>query len=293
MNEMMKIHKRLASVGIVLIAIVMLTAQPAAAQVTADSTTWEGTSFEADEFPLLDNSGQWISDSDQHIATNGTIVDDPDDATNKYINRGPTFIFYTNVRNLDYVASSWTNDGASFEMRGRVNGGSDWDAVIGHIFTTAEAGDTHYYWLTYYIQNGRIVINNSNDFGLGQAQVNLDVTQWRTYRFTMDGTDWNLYIDGDPSPAATLTAVPFSGEGIPFTGYFGWFWGNTANADLDYLRYTDMGALAPIEGVSCGSTGTVYDAADFNLDCYVNLKDYQIFAEQYMSCTDPANAACN
>ena len=283
MNEMMKFRKSLAPVGI-LIAIVMLTGQPAAVAVTTDSTTWEG-SFEADVFPPVDN---WISNCAQHISLKGTIVNEGE---NNYINRDRTFIYYTCVRSMDYVASSWTHGGASFEMRGRVNGGSDWDAVIGHVFTTAEAGDTHYYWLTYYIQNGRIVINNSNNFGLGNAEVSLDVTQWRTYRFTMDGTDWNLYIDGEP--AATLTAGPFAGEGIPYSGYFGWFWGNTCNADLDYMRYTDMGALAPTEDVSCGGTGTVYDPADFNLDCYVNLKDYQIFAEQYMSCTDPANPACN
>ena len=121
----------------------------------------------------------------------------------------------------------------------------------------------------------------------------MDVSQWHTYRFTMDGTNWNLYIDNDPDIAATLTAAPHVPEdGIPYGGYFGWFWGTTGNGDLDYLRYTDQGALEPMgEPPVCGDNG--YKVSDFNTDCYVNLKDFSFIANDWLVCTDPANADCD
>ncbi len=47
--------------------------------------------------------------------------------------------------------------------------------------------------------------------------------------------------------------------------------------------------LAPL----CGSAGTVYLSGDVNRDCYVNLKDYVLIAEQWLLCTDPALPECD
>ena len=208
----------------------------AMAVVTQDSTTWEG-SYEADVMPPVDN---WVAVGE--LTTQGSIVSD---GGNNYIHM-PVVESYDAARSVNYVANPGTNGGASFELRARYAGGDAYDSMLGHIMTTATAGDTHYYWLTYYIHTGEIEIYNSNGQAPGQGDASLDVSQWRTYRFTMDGTNWNLYVDDNLLSQATLTAYPNADEGTPFAGYFGWFWGTTGTGDLDYLRYTDGGALAPI-----------------------------------------------
>ena len=41
---------------------------------------------------------------------------------------------------------------------------------------------------------------------------------------------------------------------------------------------------------NCGFWG--FSRSDFNLDCYVNLKDFTIFADQWLKCTLPTNESC-
>ena len=43
----------------------------------------------------------------------------------------------------------------------------------------------------------------------------------------------------------------------------------------------------------CGDEGTAYKLTDINQDCRVNLLDLEIFVQEWLSCTDPSNAACN
>ena len=151
---MKKIRTSEMKIAFLFTVLLMTIVGGAMAQVTSDSTTWEG-SYEADVFPPVDN---WVTVG--AIATTGTIVNDPNNGNNYIHHEAPGD--YEAVRSLDYVASSWTNGGASFEFRGRVLGGDSYDAVLGHISTTAVAGDTHVYWLTYYIHSGEIEIYNTN-----------------------------------------------------------------------------------------------------------------------------------
>ena len=254
------------------------------AVVTAYSTTWEG-SYEMDTFPP---SGEW--EAVNGIETLCTIVFDPNGSGNYYLNSDGSDA-YPGIGSWNFVANALTNGGASFEFRARFNSGSD--AVAGHIFTTAVVGDPHYYWLTYYISSTDVEIYNTNGNDPGQQDRTLDTAEWHTYRFTNDGTDWNLYIDDNYTEPLTLTAVPFSGEGIPYDGYFAFFLpGSDINADLDYMRYTDAGAFPPPGPPPvCGANG--YKVSDFNEDCYVNLADLSFIASEWLVCTDPANADCD
>ena len=43
----------------------------------------------------------------------------------------------------------------------------------------------------------------------------------------------------------------------------------------------------------CGDIGTVYLDADLNKDCYVDIMDLKVLAEQWLRCSDPANSSCN
>ena len=202
---------------------------------TADSTTWEGF-FEADASPPL---GNWNAPGGP-----GTVVPD---GGNNYLNFPPADAL-DGVTNFSMgAANAGTNGGASFEIRTRFNTGGD-DRVFGHLMTTSLVTDTHKYWLTYYLSADKIKINNSNSFGNDNATVNLDATVFNTYRFTHDNTNWNLYINDDPTPAATLGYLPNSDDGNPYPGHFAYYVAYSGvDADLDYLRYTDGGAFAAPE----------------------------------------------
>lgn len=42
----------------------------------------------------------------------------------------------------------------------------------------------------------------------------------------------------------------------------------------------------------CGQNATIYNTADINLDCQVNIKDISIIASQWLICSDPADPSC-
>jgi hypothetical protein len=281
-----KIRENDMKISFVFAIMVMVIGSGSVLAVTGDSATWEGSN-EMDAMPPFD---EWVPYESGPITTSGTILVDSNDVGNNYLHRDATGLF-EGLGSWNYVASTWNNGGASFEFRCRVNSGT----VLGHIFTTAETGDSHYYWLTYYLQggaSGEVEMVNSNSYPAGNTDRSMDITQWHTYRFTIDGTEWKLYVDGKETEPLTLTAVPFSGEGIPYTGYYAVYWDPSANADLDYMRYTDAGALSPLGAPpACGDNG--YKVSDFNTDCYVNLEDLVYMVSEWLFCTDPAIAACD
>ncbi len=43
----------------------------------------------------------------------------------------------------------------------------------------------------------------------------------------------------------------------------------------------------------CGAPGTVYLQQDLNYDCYVDFRDFALFSELWLGCTDPNNPACD
>ena len=68
------------------------------------------------------------------------------------------------------------------------------------------------------------------------------------------------------------------------------------SVNIDYVRWDTSGAYLPVLSADpgvCGGTGTVYNLSDLNQDCYVDLKDFSIFANDWFGCTDPANLDCN
>lgn len=224
-------------IGVTALAVMLAMGAGSAMAQTADSTTWEG-SFEADNLPP---EGNWDA-----IGGPGTLGAG-------FINFPPSGAL-DGVRNLNFVADSHTNGGASFEIRTRVNSGTS-GTIFGHIFTSAVAG--HYEWLTYYIGGGQIQINNSNSFANDNATVALDTSVFNAFRFTHDGSGWNLYFNDDATVQASLVHHPEAGEGIPYNGQFAFYhaYGGSDDVDLDYLRYTDHGAFAAPEPATMAVLG--------------------------------------
>jgi enediyne biosynthesis protein E4 len=51
--------------------------------------------------------------------------------------------------------------------------------------------------------------------------------------------------------------------------------------------------IDPVLPTFCGDVGTAYKLTDLNEDCEVNLVDLAFFAGEWLSCTHPANSACD
>lgn len=58
-------------------------------------------------------------------------------------------------------------------------------------------------------------------------------------------------------------------------------------ARVDYIRFE------LVEPLVCGDAGTVYMPGDLHPDCKIDFKDFAVFAQNWLDCTDPANTSCN
>jgi len=63
-----------------------------------------------------------------------------------------------------------------------------------------------------------------------------------------------------------------------------------SSGDADYNRSGVRNVYVNVEDNDCGAWG--YSPMDFNLDCYVDLKDFAEFASHWLECTEPDNPNC-
>lgn len=66
---------------------------------------------------------------------------------------------------------------------------------------------------------------------------------------------------------------------------------DTANGDNNGLSLLDITIMDEWSEESCEQQG-IYDPADINKDCYVNLEDMTVLIQGWLSCNDPQNAGC-
>jgi len=118
---------------------------------------------------------------------------------------------------------------------------------------------------------------------LGIVVMNLD-TQSRGATFTIDVDD---YLD-DTSNMGVFSITP---TGITFVENLAGTGEISRALTLDAHEIVILAAI-PYATV-CGERGTVYLTADKNLDCYVNLADFALFASHWLWCTDPADSNCD
>ena len=152
-----------------------------------------------------------------------------------------------------------------------------------HQFTTSP---TTWRWLTSYISYYSVTLKDGDT---PPQVVGGTTDDWHIYRFTCDDTDWNMYMDNAASPALTLPVETARTDNLPYPGNLAFYWGEGSGvqADLDYVRWTDEGAFLPAD------SGYSYKQSDFNKDYYVNMEDLSCIANEWLECTDPANAACD
>ena len=108
----------------------------------------------------------------------------------------------------------------------------------------------------YYNYRSRVTIHTGTNLarvrnGTGDdVTLPVDVTEWNTYRFTMDtlAMETKLYINEDPTPAMVLAPVKATSSNRHFRFGDGDS-GNNFGADIDWVIWDVTGAYAPGEGV--------------------------------------------
>lgn len=264
----------------------------------ADSTTWERC-YEASVLPVQDG---WVDifGHDPGGLNVGSI--EPFDLGDP--NNGESFL---HVENDDvYQGFRWlenpgafdpnTHGGISIEWRMRAVAGES--PFFYHLF----ASGPHKRWLTTYVSTTAVTIGDVDDPPYFDAAQDPNDTGFFIFRVTCDNTNWRLYRfqnPDDPNRAVPLLTAPANGAhgvvGLDGTAYQLDFYGETADAiyDIDYIRWTNYGALPPGVPEVCGDPGTLYLQADLDTNCYVDAADLREFAERWLNCTDPDNPACD
>lgn len=81
----------------------------------------------------------------------------------------------------------------------------------------------------------------------------------------------------------------FKGHVAEILMYKGMLHNHERSRIRDYLTYKYTGTPP----TQCGDPWTQYWPMDFNENCYVDFEDFAELAKRWLSCTDPANSACN
>jgi hypothetical protein len=130
----------------------------------------------------------------------------------------------------------------------------------------------------------------------------MSVDTWMMLTYTHDGVNGALYINDTqvvaPTPQpnqALATANLIFGNSIPFgprplMGAIdeAAFWNGALTLEEIYYVYLNGGPLPPPK---CEDIG-VYFPSDLNKDCYINLEDFALIANDWLKCNDPQKSEC-
>ena len=152
-----------------------------------------------------------------------------------------------------------------------------------------QQSDTSYHIINLHMGSAYI-----NDYSTGAA-IALDgvltLSQWHKIQIEFDHTagldltgQYTLYVD-DVS-RGTVAMDSFPGEKSRSFTY-----ASSSTAGIKYIDDIKLSDGAPETCVEALRKG--YDlSGDVNKDCYVNLVDYAMIAEDWMECNDPENDNC-
>ena len=212
-----------------------------------DSTTWAG-SYEADVLPDADGFA---------VAYPGSVPDTPDVSVASSVlsfTSPPRFGGYINHGSI----SPDQNLGYSFEIRAKVDA-----APTTNIFSIQLGSTNHTFNLTRNRgENGHsdpyvwLRFGSNADVSLSALSSEIDPTEYHTYRYTIqdlgpvdDNLDAKLYIDDNPIPvdeAFSAAAGAWSPWGKDRFFMFPDAGQDTRTTEIDWIRWTDEGAFAPV-----------------------------------------------
>lgn len=172
-----------------------------------------------------------------------------------------------------------------------------------------EVNNTYQGFYTLMVNNNRAVtswIGNGASYGnLSGTPNGVKAGEWHFIGMTCDANFLTLYLDGEvdglplaiggTAPITTLDSNLIIGTSLVFGG-------RGFAGDVDEVAIWN-GALTPEEMIyvyqsgvptpplSCQDIGDYYPA-DLNRDCYINLEDFAILAENWLKCNDPQRPEC-
>lgn len=149
-------------------------------------------------------------------------------------------------------------------------------AARGHLDTVLE-----YEMLSSHVSEwGRVVISANGKWAT--STIGNTATSWESYTINFSEADW-FTPNGTSISDTELGEIIRSLDAIyieaDHTSGLNW-------SKLDNVVLTVSGVI------KCGDIGTIL-LADLNYDCYVNLEDLALLANQWLECTDPENVDCN
>jgi len=221
-------------------AVMLAMGTGSAMAISGNSTSWEG-SYEADQ---TTGAAGWTDVAGS--SANQTVTAD---GSNNYIRHQAT-AGYEGYKWFQGAGASspstndpgmldpGTNGGISLEYRIRVRDGQ----FFFHLFPSSAAGPSR--WLTVYNTDTNFTMKDADSGDSGIAAMN-DPGEWTTIRVTGDSDTWNVYTNNDTSVQASIPMVHAGGAYGLFQFNMYTVYGNE-DYDLDYFRWTDEGAFAPV-----------------------------------------------
>lgn len=120
--------------------------------------------------------------------------------------------------------------------------------------------------------------DNSITSRFGGDAIQLDTTQWRTYRIIAASDHALLFMDGDPEPLelAIATAGTTCCNWVGFRKMAG-----STPTQIDYVYFTIDGSFPPKQ-LHCRPEFGNHIAGDLNYDCIIDFQDFAMFAIEWL-----------
>ena len=205
-------------------------------------------------------------------------------------------------RSAELTFQHYGGDDDSFTIWARIRK-DDWHNVTRPIFNNQNATGG----IQFRVNNDppaqslRCTSGSGSNFISNLVVNNLD---WYNVAMIYEGGDANmctLYLKQGDNAAFTQSALSFDLGDAGAVSYLIGSMSSLGTLYMEELRvYNTALSVAELDVIEyyipsfvCGDLGTVYLQPDLNKDCYVDLLDFVLFADNWVKCTDPENSDCD
>ena len=148
-----------------------------------------------------------------------------------------------------------------------------------------------YLWVENSSSQGLVLSINDIGTSLSGDPDTDNTDAFHTFRVAFDATADLFYVWRDGQLRGT-TVVSNPGGGQRLIVGDGSSSIISGQVEYEYIAVDATGAYEPSDDPYCGQTGTMYLLGDVNKDCYVNLTDLSMLAQNWLECTHVLLAEC-